>query len=134
MLEPIALTQNSGAIGRFTCRKYRPLILNWRTAMRTHILAGLLTACTLGLATTASAQSYVPGPVFDGPISVVPHQDVIVREREYIVSPRPVAPAPVVYARPVPVPYARTLVPAAVEVEPYVAVPLVRRPYFGPRW
>jgi hypothetical protein len=63
----------------------------------------------------------------------VPHQGVIVREREYIVTHRPVAPAPVVYARPVPVPYTGTLAPAEVEVEPYVAVPVVRRPYFGPR-
>jgi hypothetical protein len=101
--------------------------------MRTHILAGLLTACTLGLVTTASAQSYVPGLVFDGPVNVVPHDDVIVRSAStsFVIGQSPPLPlyTRVLYRYPT-----RALVPAEVEVEPYdVAVPIVRRPYFGLR-
>lgn len=91
--------------------------------MRSYFLGGLLAACTVGLASTASAQAYVSGPAFDEPLNIAPQQDVIVREREYIVRNRPVA-------RPV----ARAVVPVEVEVERYAAVPVVPpRPYFGPR-
>jgi hypothetical protein len=64
-------------------------------------------------------------------------EEVIVREREYIIRRRPVLSDPVLYARPVPVapiPYVRpgALLPTGVQVEPYDEGPgYDRGPYFG---
>ena len=106
--------------------------------MRTHILTGLLAACSLGFLSSASAQSFATAPLLDAPYhNVGPGEEVIVREREYIIRRRPVLPDPILYARPVPVapiPYARpgALVPAGVQVEPYVEDHgYDRDPYFG---
>jgi hypothetical protein len=93
--------------------------------MRTHILTGLLAACSFGFLSSASAQSFVTAPLVDAPYhSVGPGEEVIVREREYIIRRRPLVSDPVLYARPVPIapiPYARPgpLVPAGAHVEPY---------------
>src|SRR3954463_8839904 len=92
--------------------------------MRTHILTGLLAACSVGFLSTASAQSFATAPLLDVPYhNVGPGEEVIVREREYIIRRRPVLSDPVLYAHPVPIapiPFARPggLVPSA-EVEPF---------------
>ena len=107
--------------------------------MRTPMLTLLLATSALGLASGASAQSYIDAPLYEGRsvLPVAPGDEVVVRE--YIIR-RPVAPAPVVVA-PAPVPpaviprapvaYVRpgSLVPADVELEPYVdaPVPALRR-------
>jgi hypothetical protein len=93
--------------------------------MRTQILTSLLAACSLGFLSSASAQSFVAAPLLDAPYhNVGPGEEVIVREREYIIRRRPILSDPVLYARPVPVapiPYVRpgALVPARAHVEPY---------------
>jgi hypothetical protein len=106
--------------------------------MHTAILTGLIAACSFGFLSSASAQSFVAAPLVDAPYhSVGPGEDVIVREREYIIRRRPVLSDPVLYARPVPVapiPYARpgALVPAGAEIEHYDDGPgYDRGPYFG---
>jgi hypothetical protein len=106
--------------------------------MRTYILTGLLAACSLGLLSTASAQSFATAPLLDAPYPHVgPGEEVIVREREYIIRRRPILSDPVLYARPVPVapiPYVRpgAFVPAGVQVETYDEGPgYDRSRYFG---
>ena len=92
--------------------------------MRTRILTGVVAACSFGFLSSASAQSFATAPLLDAPYhSVGPGEEVIVREREYIIRRRPILSDHVVYAPPVPVapiPYARpaALVPAGAEVEP----------------
>jgi hypothetical protein len=91
--------------------------------MRMHVLTGLIAACSLSPLSSASAQSFVTMPFFDAPLNVAPGEEVIVREREYIIRRRPVLSDPVLYARPVPIapiPFARPggLVPTA-EPEPF---------------
>jgi len=106
--------------------------------MRTYILTGLLAACSIGCLSAASAQSFATTPLLDAPYhNVGPGEEVIVREREYIIRRRPVLSDPVLYARPVPVapiPYVRpgALVPAGAQLEPYDEGPgYDRGPYLG---
>jgi len=97
--------------------------------MRTHILTGLLAACSFGFLSSALAQAFVAAPLVDSPYyNVGPGEEVIVREREYIIRRRPVLSDPVLYARPVPIapiPFARPggLVPTG-EVEPFGEEPV----------
>ena len=78
--------------------------------MRVHVLIGLVAACSLSPWSGASAQSLITMPILDAPLNVAPGEEVIVREREYIIRRRPVLSDPVLYARPVPIapiPFAR---------------------------
>jgi hypothetical protein len=118
--------------------------------MRTPILTGLFAACALGLLSTASAQPVVTAPVVDPPPAwdVGPDDEVVMREyiirrrpappAPVVVAPAPVvtAPAPVVAAPPPPVVAAPavvirpgSIIPADVELEPFVdaPVPALRR-------
>ena len=57
-----------------------------------------------------SAQSFVTTPFLRAPLNVVPGEEVILREREYIIRCRPVVSDPVLYEHPVPIapiPFAR---------------------------
>ena len=59
---------------------------------------------------SASAQSFVTTPFLHAPLNVAPGEEVIVREREYIIRRRPVVSDPVLYEHPVPIapiPFAR---------------------------
>jgi hypothetical protein len=104
--------------------------------MRMPMLIRLLAACSVGFISSASAQSFITTPIIDAP-GVAPGEEVIVREREYIIRRRPILSDPVLYARPVPVapiPYVRpgALVPAGAHVEPYDdGAGYDRGPYFG---
>jgi hypothetical protein len=107
--------------------------------MRAPILTGLLATCALGLLSSASAQP-VTAPVVDPPPAwdVGPDDEVVVRE--YIIRRRPPPPAPVVVApapvvtAPAPVIAAPappalvirpgSIIPADVELEPFVDAPL----------
>jgi hypothetical protein len=96
--------------------------------MRVHVLIGLVAACSLSPWSGASAQSLITMPILDAPLNVAPGEEVIVREREYIIRRRPVLSDPVLYARPVPIapiPFARPggLVPTG-EVEPFGEEPV----------
>jgi hypothetical protein len=117
--------------------------------MRTPILTGLFAACALGLLSSASAQPVVTAPVVDPPPAwdVGPDDEVVMREyiirrrpapAPVVVAPAPVvtAPAPVVAAPPPPVVAAPavvirpgSIIPADVELEPFVdaPVPALRR-------
>jgi hypothetical protein len=78
--------------------------------MRMHVLVGLVAACSLSPWSSASAQSFITTPILDAPLNVAPGEEIIVREREYIIRRRPVLSDPVLYARPVPIapiPFAR---------------------------
>ena len=106
--------------------------------MRTYILTGLLAACSLGFLSSASAQSFATAPLLDAPYhNIGPGEEVIVREREYIIRRQPILSDPVLYARPVPVapiPYVRpgALLPAGAQVEPYDdGAGYDRGPYLG---
>jgi hypothetical protein len=103
--------------------------------MRTPLLAPLLAACSLGLISSASAQSYLAAPVYEGrsALTVAPDEEVVVREyiirrpalarAPVLVPPAPIPRAPVAYVRP------GALVPADVDIEPYddAPVPAYRR-------
>jgi hypothetical protein len=91
--------------------------------MRMHVLIGLIAACSLSALSSASAQSFVTTPFLQAPLNVAPGEEVIVREREYIIRRRPVVFDPVLYEHPVPIapiPFARPggLVPTG-ELEPF---------------
>ena len=91
--------------------------------MRVHVLIGLVAACSLSPWSGASAQSLITMPILDAPLNVAPGEEVIVREREYIIRRRPVLSDPVLYARPVPIapiPFARAggIVPTG-DLEPF---------------
>ena len=101
--------------------------------MRTPILMLLLATSALGLASGASAQSYIDAPLYEGRsvLPVAPGDEVVVRE--YIIRPPAIAPGPVVVAPvpPAPIPrapvaYVRrgALVPADVDIEPYADAPV----------
>jgi hypothetical protein len=104
--------------------------------MRTPILTLLLTSSALGLASGASAQSFVAAPVFEGrsALSVAPDEEVVVREyiirrpaAHVLVPPAPISRAAVAYIRP------GSFIPADVELEPYDDAPspaLRRYSYF----
>ncbi len=102
--------------------------------MRTPILAGLFAASSLALITGASAQVVVGAPLYEGRSVLAPAPDEEVVVREYIirrpalppaavVAPAPVPPAPIPHA---PVAYLRpgAIVPADVDIEPYVDAPV----------
>ena len=57
--------------------------------MRMPMLIGLLAACSVGFISSASAQSFITTPIIDAP-GVAPGEEVIVREREYIIRRRPI--------------------------------------------
>jgi hypothetical protein len=99
------------------------------------MLAPLLAACSLGLISSASAQSYLGAPLYEGrsALTVAPDEEVVVREyiirrpavarAPILVPPAPIPRAPVAYVRP------GALVPADVDLEPYddAPVPAYRR-------
>jgi hypothetical protein len=99
------------------------------------MLAPLLAACSLGLISSASAQSYLGAPLYEGrsALTVAPDEEVVVREyiirrpavarAPILVPPAPVPRAPVAFVRP------GALVPADVDLEPYddAPVPAYRR-------
>jgi hypothetical protein len=103
--------------------------------MRTPMLTPLLAACSLGLISSASAQSYLGAPFYEGrsALTVAPDEEVVVREyiirrpavarAPILVPPAPIPRAPVAYVRP------GALVPADVDLEPYdeAPVPAYRR-------
>ncbi|MEA2760199.1 MAG: hypothetical protein QOH65_2812 [Methylobacteriaceae bacterium] len=103
--------------------------------MRMPMLAPLLAACSLGLISSASAQSYLGAPLYEGrsALTVAPDEEVVVREyiirrpavarAPILVPPAPIPRAPVAYVRP------GALVPADVDLEPYdeAPVPAYRR-------
>jgi hypothetical protein len=79
--------------------------------MRMHVLIGLIAACSLSALSSASAQSFVTTPFLQAPLNVAPGEEVILREREYIIRRRPVVSDPVLYEHPVPIapiPFARS--------------------------
>jgi hypothetical protein len=99
------------------------------------MLTPLLAACSLGLISSASAQSYLGAPLYEGrsALTVAPDEEVVVREyiirrpavarAPILVPPAPIPRAPVAYVRP------GALVPADVDLEPYdeAPVPAYRR-------
>lgn len=103
--------------------------------MRMPMLTPLLAACSLGLISSASAQSYLGAPLYEGrsALTVAPDEEVVVREyiirrpavarAPILVPPAPIPRAPVAYVRP------GALVPADVDLEPYddAPVPAYRR-------
>jgi hypothetical protein len=103
--------------------------------MRTPMLTLLLAAGSLGLISSASAQSYLSTPLYEGrsALTVAPDEEVVVREyiirrpavarAPILVPPAPIPRAPVAYVRP------GALVPADVDLEPYddAPVPAYRR-------
>ncbi|MBV8851343.1 MAG: hypothetical protein JOZ16_17365 [Methylobacteriaceae bacterium] len=102
--------------------------------MRTPMLVLLVAAGSLSFVSSAFAQSYLPAPIYEGrsALSVAPDEEVVVRE--YIIR-RPIAAAPVVVAPgpvpPAPIPRAPVafvrpgaVVPADVDIEPYVDAPV----------
>jgi len=103
--------------------------------MRMPMLTPLLAACSLGLISSASAQTYIGGPLYEGrsALTVAPDEEVVVREyiirrpaiarAPVLVPPAPIPRAPVAYVRP------GALVPADVDIEPYddAPVPAYRR-------
>jgi hypothetical protein len=110
--------------------------------MRTPVLTPLLAACSLGLVSSASAQTYIGEPFYEGrsAFTAAPDEEVVVREYiirrpaiapgPVVVAPTPVPAAPVAVA-PVPVPrapvaYVRpgSIVPEDVDIEPYVDAPV----------
>ena len=110
--------------------------------MRTPMLTPLLAACSLGLISSASAQTFIGEPLYEGrsALTVAPDEEVVVREyiirrpaiapgpvvvapaplrrTPVVVAPAPVPPAPVAYVRP------GSLVPEDVDIEPYVDAPV----------
>jgi hypothetical protein len=90
--------------------------------MRTPILTGFLAACALGLLSSASAQPVVTAPVVDPPPAwdVGPDDEVVMRE--YIIRRRPAPPGPVVVA---PAPVVTAPAPVVVAPPPVVAAPAV---------
>src|ERR1700744_2896038 len=110
--------------------------------MRTPMLTLLLVAGSLGIVSSASAQTFVGDPLYEGrsALTVAPPQEVVVREyiirrpaiapgpvviapgpvprRPVVVAPAPVPPAPVAYVRP------GSIVPEDVDIEPYVDAPV----------
>jgi hypothetical protein len=99
------------------------------------MLTPLLAACSLGLISSASAQSYLGAPLYEGrsALTVAPDEEVVVREyiirrpavarAPILVPPAPIPRAPVAYVPP------GALVPADVDLEPYddAPVPAYRR-------
>ena len=63
--------------------------------MRVHVLIGLVAACSLSPWSSASAQSFITTRILDTLLNVAPGEEVIVREREYIIRRRPVLSDPV---------------------------------------
>ena len=104
-----------------------------RTPIHTLLVtASALTAGAFGLASGASAQSYLPAPLYEGrsALTVAPDEEVVVREyiirrpaASVLVPPAPIPRAPVAYVRP------GSFIPADVELEPYddAPVPALRR-------
>jgi hypothetical protein len=107
--------------------------------MRMPMLAPLLAACSLGLISSASAQSYLGAPLYEGrsALTVAPDEELVVREyiirrpavarAPILVPPAPIPRAPVAYVRP------GSFIPADVELEPYDDAPspaLRRYSYF----
>ncbi|MBV9393686.1 MAG: hypothetical protein JOZ84_04670 [Methylobacteriaceae bacterium] len=99
--------------------------------MRTPMLTLLLAAGSLGLVSSASAQSYLATPpLYEGrsALTAAPDEEVVVREyiirhpaiarAPVLVPPAPIPRAPIAYVRP------GALVPADVELEPYVDAPV----------
>jgi hypothetical protein len=101
--------------------------------MRMPLLTPLLAACSLGLISSASAQTYLGAPLYEGrsALTVAPDEEVVVREYiirrpglargPVVVAPVPPAPiphAPVAYVRP------GSIVPEDVDIEPYVDAPV----------
>src|SRR5947209_6787335 len=94
--------------------------------MRAPILTGFLAVCALALLSSASAQPVVTAPVVDPPPAweVGPDDEVVMRE--YIIRRRPPLPAPVVVA---PAPVVTAPAPVVAASPPAVAAPaLVIRP------
>jgi hypothetical protein len=98
--------------------------------MRTPMLTLLVAAGSLGVVSSASAQSYLAAPLYEGrsALSVAPDEEVVVREyiirrpaiarAPVLVPPAPIPRAPIAYVRP------GALVPADVDVEPYADAPV----------
>ena len=104
------------------------------------MLAQLLRPVSLGLVSSASAQTFIGEPFLEGrsALTVAPDEEVVVREyiiRRPAIAPgpvlRPPVPAAPVAVAPVPVPrapvaYVRpgSIVPEDVDIEPYVDAPV----------
>jgi hypothetical protein len=101
--------------------------------MRMPLLTPLLAACSLGLVSSASAQTYLGEPLYEGrsALTAAPDEEVVVREYiirrpglargPVVVAPVPPAPiphAPVAYVRP------GSIVPEDIDIEPYVDAPI----------
>jgi hypothetical protein len=94
--------------------------------MRTPILTGLLAACSLGLVSGASAQSYLPAPIVDAPaaLNVGPDEEIVIREtiirRRAPLAASLVVPPPVPSV-PIPTGYIRpgSFIPTDIRLEPY---------------
>ncbi|MEA2838863.1 MAG: hypothetical protein QOF41_193 [Methylobacteriaceae bacterium] len=100
--------------------------------MRTLMLTGLAAACSLAAIASASAQSYVAAPLYEGrsALTVAPDEEVVVREyiirrpaASVLVPPAPIPRAPIAYVRP------GSFIPADIELEPYddAPTPALRR-------
>ena len=98
------------------------------------IHTALFTACSLSMVFAVSAQPFVspPAPVVGAPdvLDVGPDEEVLVREyvirrRPVVVAPPPVvtAPAPVI-SEPVAIIRPGSIIPADVELEPFVDAPI----------